>query len=141
MFQPAKSDTGAVLPWEYLPAAVDEYLAGQLLNLNASGQLAAIAADLTTKPAYLCMGDVEIGTAGDILPVTRIQDDVIYETTLAEAATGAVVGTKLQVESGGLQASKPATGGGAFEVVWMEGTAAGDVVRGRFVEPDASGSG
>ena len=69
----------------------------------------------------------------DVKGITRVSRDYIYETTLAEAATGAVVGTKLQVEAGGLTASKPATGSGTFEVVALDGTAAGDAVRGRWV--------
>ena len=73
------------------------------------------------------------GDGGHADPVTRVSRDYIYETTLAEAATGAVVGTKLQVEAGGLMASKPATGSGTFEVVALDGTAAGDAVRGRWV--------
>ena len=36
-------------------------------------------------------------------------------------------------EADGLTASKPSAGSGTFEVVYLEGTAAGNVVRGRFV--------
>ena len=133
MFQPVKTDTGARLPWEYMPAAAGTYVVGQMLNVNASGQVAAITADLTTTPAYMCMGNVKIETAGGILPVTRVQDDVIYETELAVAASTAVVGSKLQVANGGLGVSKPASGNGTFEVTWLEGTTAGAGVRGRFV--------
>lgn len=134
MFLPIKSDNGAVLPWEYMPAEAGAYKAGQLLAVDATtGQVEAIAADLTTTPPYLCMADITVETAGTPIPVTRVSRDYIYETTLAEAATGAVVGTKLQVEAGGLTASKPATGSGTFEVVALDGTAAGDAVRGRWV--------
>ena len=35
MFQPWKSDNGAVLPWEYLPAEAGTYHVGQALNLDA----------------------------------------------------------------------------------------------------------
>ena len=49
MFQPWKSDNGAVLPWEYLPAEAGTYHVGQALNLDATtGHLAAVAADLLT---------------------------------------------------------------------------------------------
>lgn len=117
-----------------MPAEAGTYKAGQLLAVDATtGQVEAIAADLTTTPPYLCMADITVETAGTPIPVTRVSRDYIYETTLAEAATGAVVGTKLQVEAGGLTASKPATGSGTFEVVALDGTAAGDAVRGRWV--------
>ena len=47
MFQPWKSDNGAVLPWEYLPAEAGTYHVGQALNLDATtGHLEAVAADL-----------------------------------------------------------------------------------------------
>lgn len=97
-----------MLPWEYMPAEKGTYQAGQLLAADATtGHLEAIAADLTTTPPYLCMADITVETAGTPIPVTRVSRACIYETTLSGAATGAVVGTKLQVESGGLQASKP----------------------------------
>lgn len=134
MFLPIKSDNGAVLPWEYMPAEAGTYVAGQLLAVDTTtGYLEPIAADLVTTPPYLCMADIKVETAGTPIPVTRVSKDHIYETTLAEAATGAVVGTKLQVESGGLMASKPSTGSGTFEVVSLDGTAAGDAVRGRWL--------
>ena len=65
MFQPWKSDNGAVLPWEYLAAEKATYQVGQLLALDAStGYLEPIAADLVTTPPYLCMADMTIATAG-----------------------------------------------------------------------------
>ena len=134
MFLPIKSDNGAVLPWEYMPAEAGTYVAGQLLAVDATtGYLEPIAADLVTTPPYLCMADIKVETAGTPIPVTRVSKDCIYETTLAEAAAGTVAGTKLQVESGGLMASKPASGSGTFEVVSLDGTAAGDAVRGRWL--------
>lgn len=129
-FSPVKSDTGAVVPFEYLPATAGDYTAGQLLTV-VSGKLKALSADTETTPPYLCVFE---GTAvnGDIIAVLRVADDLIYETTLAAQATSAAVGGKLQVASGGLQA-KYSTGTGTFEIVSMDGTNAGDVVRGRFV--------
>lgn len=54
MFQPWKSDNGAVLPWEYLPAEAGTYHVGQALNLDATtGHLEAVAADLDTTPPYI----------------------------------------------------------------------------------------
>lgn len=132
MFVPVKSDTGALLPWEYMPAAAGTYKAGQMLTVNGSGQLAALSAASTTTPPYLCMADVT-AAVGQIIPVIRVDGGIIFETTLKSAASGAVIGTKLQVEADGLTASKPGTGSGSFEAVWMEGTAAGNIVRGRFV--------
>ena len=71
--------------------------------------------------------------------MSRTSRDVIYETTLQAAASGTVAGTRLVVKTGGTQVG---TGDGTFEVVSLDGTTAGSVVRGRFVDPiPASGGG
>lgn len=129
MFQPIKSNNGAKLPWEYLPAAAGTYHAGQLLTITG-GKLAAISAATDVTPPYLCMGEKTVAD-GEILPVTRVSRDYIYETTLAAAATDAVLGGKIKVAKDGLEAT---TGAGTFEVVFAEGTAKGDMVRGRWAD-------
>ncbi len=37
MFYPHKTDNGAVMPWEYMPANAGTYQAGQLLNAKNEG--------------------------------------------------------------------------------------------------------
>ena len=128
MFLPHSTDTGAVLPWEYLPAAEGTYQAGQLLNAK-SGRLTPVSAASTTTPGYLCMANITV-TAGQLVPVTRIQHTAIYETQLSAEAADAAEGTKLQVSAGGLQVDAAAAG--SFEVTYIEDTAAGSMVRGRF---------
>lgn len=128
MFSPHKTDTGAVLPWEYMPAAAGTYQAGQLLNAK-NGSLAPVSAASTTTPGYLCMANITV-TAGQLVPVTRIQHTAIYETQLSAEAADAAEGTKLQVSAGGLQVDAAAAG--SFEVTYIEDTAAGSMVRGRF---------
>lgn len=128
MFSPHKTDTGAVLPWEYMPAAAGTYQAGQLLNA-VSGSLTPVSAASTTTPGYLCMANITV-TAGQLVPVTRIQHTAIYETQLSAEAESAAEGTKLQVSAGGLQVDAAAAG--SFEVTYIEDTAAGSMVRGRF---------
>lgn len=128
MFSPHKTDTGAVLPWEYMPAAAGTYQAGQLLNAK-NGSLTPVSAASPTTPGYLCMANITV-TAGQLVPVTRIQHTAIYETQLSAEAADAAEGTKLQVSAGGLQADAAAAG--SFEVTYIEDTAAGSMVRGRF---------
>lgn len=128
MFSPHKTDTGAVLPWEYMPAAAGTYQAGQLLNAK-NGSLTPVSAASTTTPGYLCMANITV-TAGQLVPVTRIQHTAIYETQLSAEAAEAAEGTKLQVSAGGLQVDAAAAG--SFEVTYIEDTAAGSMVRGRF---------
>lgn len=128
MFTPHKTDTGAVPPWEYMPAKAGTYQVGQLLNA-AAGLLTPVSAASTTTPGYLCMGNITV-TADELVPVTRIKHDVIYETQLSAAAASAAAGTMLQVTAGGLLVDAAATG--SFEVNYIEDTAAGSTVRGRF---------
>lgn len=128
MFSPHKTDTGAVLPWEYMPAAAGTYQAGQLLNAK-NGSLTPVSAASPTTPGYLCMANITV-TAGQLVPVTRIQHTAIYETQLSAEAADAAEGTKLQVSAGGLQVDAAAAG--SFEVTYIEDNAAGSMVRGRF---------
>ena len=128
MFSPHKTDTGAVLPWEYMPAAAGTYQAGQLLNAK-NGSLTPVSAASPTTPGYLCMANITV-TAGQLVPVTRIQHTAIYETQLSAEAADAAEGTKLQVSAGGLMADAGAAG--SFEITYIEATAAGAQVLGRF---------
>lgn len=128
MFLPHKNDTGVCQPWEWIPAAAGEYKVGQLLNVS-NGQLAPIANASTTTPGYLCQANVTV-QAGQSIPVQRVTANYIYETQLSAAAEAAKIGTKLQISAGGLQADAAADG--TFEIVEIDGTAAGSTVRGRF---------
>lgn len=127
-FFPHTTDTGAVQPWEYMSAAAGSYQPGQLLNASG-GKLMAVSAVSNTTPGYLCMAKITV-TGDELVPVSRIKRDAIYETTLSAAAEAADIGTKLRVSAGGLQADAGAAG--SFEVTYIEGTEAGSVVRGRF---------
>ena len=129
MFYPHSVDTGTVLPWEYMKAAAGTYKAGQLLDATG-GQVKPISAASKTTPGYLCMGNVTVEDGG-LVPVTRIQHTVIYETQLSAAAEGAAEGSKLEVSAGGLQVDAAAAG--TFEVNYLESTEAGATVRGRFI--------
>ena len=128
MFSVHKNDTGAVAPWEYLGAAAGTYAAGQALTVTG-GKLAAIAAASKTTPQYICMSDITVA-AGELVPVIRVANDTIYETKLTAAAEAATVGTKLEVSAGGLGVDAAAAG--TFEVTYIEDTAEGAAVYGRF---------
>lgn len=127
MFLPHKNDNG-LQPWERYPAAAGTYEIGQLLNISG-GKLTAVEAASTKTPTYVSMARATVAE-GENLPVIRVTSAMIFETTLSAEANAAVIGTKLQVSAGGLQVDAAATG--TFELVGIEGTAAGDVVRGRF---------
>ncbi|MBQ3214494.1 MAG: hypothetical protein IJB11_00085 [Oscillospiraceae bacterium] len=127
MFTPKNMGT-ALQPWEYLPAAAGTYKAGQLLNASG-GKLAPVSAAATTTPTYLCMADIT-AIDGQVIPVAAVVKNDIYVTHLSAEAADAKIGTKLQVSAGGLQVDGSAAG--SFEVTYLEDTAAGSEVCGRF---------
>lgn len=118
----------ALQPWEYFPAAAGTYKVGQALTVT-SGKLAAIGNVSTTTPPYICMAETTVAD-GEAIPVIRVRNEIIFETTLSADAASAAIGAKLEVSADGLTVDNAATG--TFEVVYIEGTAAGNVVRGRF---------
>lgn len=123
------TDSGAVHPWEYMPATAGTYQAGQMLTTK-NGVLSPVSAAMTTTPGYICMANITVAE-GDNIPVTRIQKDAVYETQLSAKAESAAIGAKLQVSAGGLQVDAAAAG--TFELTYVDGTEAGNMVRGRFV--------
>jgi len=125
-FVPVKSDTGAVIPWEYYPAAKGTYKCGQMVEMSG-GKITALSGVSTTTPPYLCMAETTVVDGGEPLAVLRVSAGDIFETTLA--AAGGQLGNKLGVSADGLQAD----GSGSFELVAMDGAAQGGTVRGRFV--------
>ncbi len=116
-----------MLPWEYLPAKAGAYQCGQMAGVTG-GFVTALAGASSATPPYLCMAERTIAQDGDLLPVVRVARGNIFETTL-NAGGSVQVGSKLGVAAGGLEAG----GSGTFEVTWVDGTAKGDPVRGRFV--------
>lgn len=129
MFIPYKTDDGRVPAWEYLPASAITPKVGMALTMT-SGQLAKASG--TTKPTYISMVEKETAcTAGDIIPVVRVDADMILETTFSAAATSVVPGAKVTVATDGLQVTGTTTDGIA-EVVELDGTTAGSKVRVRF---------
>ncbi len=129
MFLIFTTDDGRMLPWEYLPASAITPKVG--LALYQTGGNLAVASG-TTKPTYISMREEETPlTTGDLIPVVRVQPDVVFETTLSAAAEGLQVGQKVTIAGDGLQVTGTTTSGVA-EVIGFEGTEAGDRVRVRF---------
>lgn len=120
---------GRVPAWEYLPAGAITPQVGMALT-QTSGNLAVATG--ATAPAYISMREEGNAlTAGDIIPVVRVLDSIVFETTFSAAATAVKPGDKVTIHTDGLQVTATKTGGVA-EVVWMEGTASGSKVRVRF---------
>ena len=86
----------------------------------------------TTKPDYISMLQADATlTAGDIIPVVRVTEDIIWETTLQAAGTSLNVGDKVTIHTDAMQVTAT-TASGVAEIVYMDGTAAGSMVRVRL---------
>lgn len=128
-FKIYSTDDNRVPGIEYLPASAITPKVGMALT-QTTGQLALATG--TTAPTYIsmCEKDSEC-TAGDIIPVIRVDKDMILETTFAAAATSIKLGDKVTLHTDGLQVTATTTNGVA-EVVYMDGTASGSMCRVRF---------
>ena len=129
MFLLHSTDDGRVPSLEYLPAEAITPKVGLALT-QSSGNLAVATG--TTKPSYICMVEKDSAvTAGDIIPVFRIDPDMIFETSFSASAADIKLGQKVTIASGGDKVTATATSGVA-EVVYMDGTASGSMCRVRF---------
>lgn len=133
MFLPDKNAAGNAIPWERLPAGAITPKVGMAL-VQTGGNLAI--ANGTNIPTYISMTERETAlTAGDLIPVIRVDSDTIYETTNSAAFTSIKRGDKVTLHaSDGLQVTATTTGGVA-EVVDFDDAAkagAGGVVHVRF---------
>lgn len=127
-----KTDDGRVLPYEYLPASAIALEPGMALKLT-SGKLAKCGA--TDMPLYISMMHSDAAVAdGSMVPVVRVQPDVIFVTTSTAALTSVNPGDKVQLNANALEITATKTTGVA-EIVGMDGTAVGDRVFVRFNTP------
>lgn len=129
-FKVHSTDDGRVPGIEYLPCGAITPKVGMAL-VQSGGNLAIATG--TTKPTYISMCERETAcTAGDLIPVLRVQPDMIFETVWSAAATAVKLGNKVTMHaSDGLQVTAT-TESGVAEVVGIDGTAVGDTVRVRF---------
>lgn len=128
-FKVYSTDDGRVLPIEYLPVSAIQPTMGMALKLT-SGKLAKCGA--TDVPAYISMHEAAATLAADtIIPVIRVQPDVIFETTNSAALTSVAVGAKVQLNSNALQVTATTTTGVA-EIVYKSGDAVDSTVHVRF---------
>lgn len=130
MFLLHSTDDGRVPSIEYLPCSAITPKVGMALT-QTSGNLAIATG--TTKPTYISMVEkASACTAGDIIPVFRIDPDMIFETSFSASASSIKLGDKVTLHaSSGAQVTATTTSGVA-EVVYMDGTSSGDMCRVRF---------
>lgn len=116
--------------FEYLPCSAITPKIGMALT-QTSGNLAIATG--TTKPTYVCMVEKSAAcSAGDIIPVIRITEDMVFETSFSADASSVKLGNKVTLHAtSGLQVTAT-TSSGVAEVVYMDGTASGSMCRVRF---------
>lgn len=128
-FKIHKVDDGHNLPYEYLPCSAITPKIGLAL-VQTGGNLTLCSA--TATPTYISMIEKNAAcAAGDIIPVVRVEKDVIWETEATAAMTAVTIGSKVTLSADGMGVTATTTSGVA-EVVDMDGTAIGDKVYVRF---------
>ena len=129
-FIPYQNEDGRVGPWEYLPCSAITPKIGMALVMS-SGKLAIATG--TTKPSYISMTEKSAAvSAGDIIPVIKVQPDQVFECTNSASLSGVNIGQKVTLHaSNGLQVTGTTTSGVA-EIVAKDGDGAGSRVLVRF---------
>ena len=129
MFLNIKNADGAVLPFEKLPCSAITPKNGMAMTVT-SGKLAIASG--TTRPTYICVEEHGSAvTAGDEVTVVRVDEETVFETELSAAGTGLNIGDKVTIAADGLRVTATTTSGVA-EIVYIDGTAVGDMVQVRF---------
>lgn len=130
MFLLHSTDDGRVPSLEYLPAGAITPKVGMAL-VQSGGNLAVATG--TTKPTYICMVEKSSAlTAGDIIPVFRVDPDMIFETSFSASASSINIGQKVTLHASNGGQVTATTSSGVAEVVYMDGTASGSMCRVRF---------
>lgn len=128
-FKLAKMDVGLTPPIEYMAIKSGETIAlGEALVISSAGLTKCGA---TARPDYVAVGVV---TDDGKAPVVKVQDYMLFETTLAAAPGDSATlaeGEKVTLHTDGLQVTSTKTSGVAT-IVYLEGTAVGSTVRVRF---------
>lgn len=130
-------EDGAVRPWAYIPAKAGTYKVGQALVMDATnGYLVPVSSgvgeDIDEGKHYVSMSDVTLAANGDVLPVVASDDQMVWEIPLQAANTGLKIGAAYTLHTSGMTLTNTTTKG-CFTVVAFDGTAAGDLVRGKLV--------
>jgi len=130
MFTLFSTDDGRVPPIEYLPCgAITPKLGMALYQTSGNLAIASGANDAT----YMSMVEKAAAcTAGDLIPVVKIQPDQVWEAP-KDSTNAMTVGTAYDVASGGLLIDDNGSTGANFQVNFVEASASGSKVRGRFI--------
>lgn len=128
MFLIHSVDGGYIPAIEYLPCSAIVPKIGMAM-LQKKGKLAMATG--TNAPTYISMCERDTACAeGDAIPVLRVDPGIIFETTISADAASLHPGDKIVIGGGAVDVD--ATTGGAAELVYIDGTESGSMVRVRF---------
>jgi hypothetical protein len=120
-------------PYDFKAAKAGTYEMGQIVELDTgTGLIAPLTTPMTTAAGIVCMHRGTIETDGELIPTSELVPAPLaeYETELTAAVPALAVGSALEISASGLGVDGTALG--PFIVSSFSGTAAGDIVRGRF---------
>lgn len=124
------TDDGRVPPIEYLPCGAITPKAGMAL-IQTDGNLAIATG--TTAPTYISMTErSDACTEGELIPVIRVNHDMLFDTVASAAMTSVKRGDKVTLHATDGMQITATTEGGVAEVIEMDGSAVGEHVRVRF---------
>lgn len=125
-----QTDDGRVPGFEFMPCSAIIPKIGMAMKVTSGNLAVASAAD---KPTYISMTERTTAcTAGDLIPVIRVNPDIIFEVSTPSSFSQAV-GVKAKLGSDGISLQNAS--GGTAEIVYTDSS----ITRVRFVEPDAVG--
>lgn len=125
MFKLQRKGSAATEAVEYILGTASEAIThGELLKL-ASGKLTKASG--TDVPEFVSLGE---GT-GVVIPVKRLYEDEVYQTTLSAAGASLNIGDKVTIASDGLRATATTTSG-VFAITEILDSAQGGKVNGMF---------
>ena len=129
MFMIHTVEGGHIPAFYYKPAGAITPKVGLAL-VESSGNL--VLATGTNKPTHICMAEYAAAvSAGTIIPVIRVTEDITFETTCAAAFTSIKKGDRVTLHTDGAQVTATTTSGVAT-VVEGDGVASGEKVLVRF---------
>lgn len=126
------NEDGRVPPWEYVPATGSTKPDIGLALVITSGK--AAKASGTTKPTHICMVEAPAAlAAGTMIPVIKIQPDMIFEVKNQASLNGVNEGQAVTIHSDGLQITATTSSGVATIVKKVPGSGTGNPTLVRFL--------
>ena len=125
MFKIQRKGSAATEAVEYILGTTSEAISiGEVLKLS-SGKLTKASG--TDVPEFVALGSGN----GTIIPVKRLYEDEVYQTTLSASGSSLNIGDKVTIASDGLRVTATTTSG-VFTITEILSSAEGGKVNGMF---------